>query len=179
MPPIAPPTPIPARVAIIALWLSTAYPFYLHLRRTISFATLRWDSSRVVRLYRSPPLDDSNQHNYDRQHQQNVDESAQRVRGHKSQQPHNQQNYCNRPKQVHFCLLRVFLGPTSVSLGSRRLRISRFPVGALARVHGLVDEFASRVGCSLRLPRHFLPLCNRFVDPVLRFVAQQRSRLFP
>src|SRR5712671_4280308 len=62
--------------------------------------------------------------------------------------------------------------------GPEFLRISRFPIGALPRVYRFVDEFLRAIGRSLRPARDFLSLCDRFVNPVLRFFAQQRSCLF-
>src|ERR1700682_4141931 len=68
--------------------------------------TLNWPS----------PLNHSDQHNYDRQHQQKVNKSAERVRAHHSQEPQNHQDYRNRPKQVHFSLLScLFLEPARCS----------------------------------------------------------------
>src|ERR1700730_8016186 len=63
-------------------------------------------------------------------------------------------------------------------LGSELLLITCFPISPLARFYRVVDEFFRAIRCSLRLARHFLSLRNRFVNPLLRFLAQQPSRLF-
>jgi len=57
------------------LWLSMLKPHFSHQQIIV----VRQSTCRHLGLNGSPPLDHSNQHNYDRQHQQNMYKSAQRI----------------------------------------------------------------------------------------------------
>jgi hypothetical protein len=150
------------------LWLSTSTLLYSQ-RSTASLANHLCPHA----LLDGPsPLNHSDQHNDDRQHQQDVNESTERVRAHHSQQPQNHQDYRYCPKQIHFSLLlSFFFAPTPLRLRPKLLRVTRFPISLLARFHRMVDEFSCVIRRCLRPPRYFLPARDRFVNPILRFLA--------
>src|SRR5260370_13053391 len=87
-------------------------------------------------LNRPSPLNHSDQHNDDRQYQQNVNKSTERVRAHHSQEPQNHQDYRDCPKQIHFSLLfSFFFAPTPLRLRPKLLPITPFPLTSLPCSH--------------------------------------------
>src|ERR1700738_4544232 len=53
-------------------------------------------------LNRPAALNDADQDDDDRQHEQDVDEPAQRIRRHQTEEPQDDENYGDSPKQIHF-----------------------------------------------------------------------------
>jgi hypothetical protein len=68
------------------------------------------------RLHDFPPLNDSDYNNDNGNHQYDMDEPAQRITAHKSQQPQDYQYYCNRPQHL------MLLSAGSVPLSDKRLK---------------------------------------------------------
>ncbi len=67
----------------------------------------------------SPPAQQIDRQNHEREHHQNVNEASQSVRTHQSQQPKDQQYYENCPKHIPL--------PFTSSFGSLRIARSRAP----------------------------------------------------
>jgi hypothetical protein len=61
---------------------------------------VRFDRTAMlqVKLDDSPALDDANEHDHDREHQENVDETRDRVSGDQPKRPHQEQNHGNGEK---------------------------------------------------------------------------------
>ena len=68
------------------------------------------------RLNRPAALNDPDQDDDDREHQQDVDEPAQRIRRHQTEQPQDDENYGDGPKQIHFALPSKVSSCSSLSL---------------------------------------------------------------
>jgi hypothetical protein len=85
-----------------ALWLSTET--LLYQQKSFRDRAGKTSRRRPVLLNRSPPLDHADQNNNDGQHEQDMHEPTERVGADHTQKPQNNQDYRNRPKQVHVLL---------------------------------------------------------------------------
>jgi hypothetical protein len=71
----------------------------------MNVAALTANGSGEKRLHRISALNDPDQHGDNRKYQEDVNESAQRVRTDHTQQPQNQQNYSYGPEHLSFLVL--------------------------------------------------------------------------
>jgi hypothetical protein len=136
-------------------------------------------------LNRPAALNDANQDDDDRQHEQDVDEPAQRIRRHQTEQPQDDENYGDGPKQIHIALLSKVSSCSSPSLEQvetfyrLRRRVSSFAEGAFGGVSDFVYEVLGVAHVLANTADHGLSPIDGVIDSVLGGAAEQFPGVFP
>src|SRR5580704_13950087 len=135
-------------------------------------------------LNRPAALNDANQDDDDRQHEQDVDEPAQRIRRHQTEQPQDDENYGDGPKQIHIALLSKVSSCSSPSLEQvetfyrLRRRVSSFAEGAFGGVSDFVYEVLGVAHVLANAADHGLATIDGVIDSVLGRAAEQLAGVF-